>query len=180
MGQHTVVVPNAALIAICGAVQSQYNRCHAVLRSPGKAGHRAIRHGNGIEDSVVAALKICSQHGINLAIQAVICAGFNVCIYPTVGDNLPDQHLRCGVLHLTAVAIVHLWVAKRQNLLDVDALDAALPPQAQRDNAITAASVDAKILFFMRVLPPDSLCALRWGCGEMTRSGDKARSYCNF
>ena len=75
--------------------------------------------------------------------------------------NLPDQYLRCGILHLTAVAIVHLWVAKRQNLLDVDALDAALPPQAQRDNTITAASADAKILFFMRVLPPDfcTFCA---------------------
>ncbi len=180
MGQHTRRVSNTALIAAGGIVHGQCDGLCIALSRSSEAGHRAIRHGNGIEDSVVAALKICSQHGINLAIQAVICAGFNVCIYPTVGDNLPDQHLRCGVLHLTAVAIVHLWVAKRQNLLDVDALDAALPPQAQRDNAITAASVDAKILFFMRVLPPDSLCALRRGCGEMTRSGGKARSYCNF
>ena len=90
MGQHTVVVPNAALIAICGAVQSQCNRCHAVLRSPGKAGHRAIRHGNGVQDAVVTVLKIRPQHSINLAVQAVICTGLDVRIYPAVGDNLPD------------------------------------------------------------------------------------------
>ena len=40
-----------------------------------------------------------------------------------MGDNLPDQHLRGGVLHLTAVAIVHLRITERQNLLNVAALE---------------------------------------------------------
>lgn len=123
MGQHAVIVPNAALIAICSIVQGQSNGRCATLRCTGKAGHRAIRHGNSIEDSVIAALKVCSKHGVNLAVQTVICAGFDVRIHPAVRHNLPDEYLRGSVLHLTAVAVVHLWVAERKDLLDVAALE---------------------------------------------------------
>ena len=123
MGQHTVVVPNAALIAICSIVQGQSNGCYDTLRCTGEAGHGAVRHGNSIEDSIIAALKVCPQHCVSIAVQAVICAGFDVCIHPAVGDNLPDEHLRGGVLYLTTVPVVHLRVAERQNLLDVTSLE---------------------------------------------------------
>lgn len=43
----------------------------------------------------------------------------HVCIVAAVRDNLPNEHLGCGILYLTAVAVIHLWVAKRKDLLNV-------------------------------------------------------------
>ena len=61
----------------------------------------------------------------------------------------------------SCAALVSSGAAESADSVDAAAPDAAFPPQAQRDNTITAASADAKILFFMRVLPPDfcTFCA---------------------
>ena len=39
-----------------------------------------------------------------------------------MGNDLPNEHLHCGILHLTAVPVIYLRVAKRQDFLDVTAL----------------------------------------------------------
>ena len=90
---------------------------------PAKAGNRAVRHGNSVQDAVIAALKVRTQHRVNIAVEAIIRAGLNVCIVPAVRNDLPNEHLRCGVLNLTAVTVIHLRIAKRQDLLNVASLE---------------------------------------------------------
>ena len=122
MGQHTRRIPNAALIAASGIVQSQCDGLCAALSGTCKAGNRAIRHRNSVQDTVVAALKVRAQHGVNIAVEAVIRAGFDVRIVAVMGDNLPNEHLGSRILHLTAVTVVHLRIAERQDFLNVTAL----------------------------------------------------------
>ena len=72
MGQHAVIVPNAALIAICSIVQGQSNGRCAALRRTGEAGNRAVRHRDGVQNAVITALEVCAQYGVNIAVQSVI------------------------------------------------------------------------------------------------------------
>ncbi len=123
MGQYLNCILDTTLIAAGGIVQGQCDGLCVALRGPSETGNCAVRHRNCVQDAVIATLKVRPQHGVNIAVETVICAGLDVRIVPAVRYNLPNEHLRGGVLHLTAVAIVHLRVAERQNLLDVAALE---------------------------------------------------------
>ena len=122
MGQHTCRISYAALVAAGRIVQRQCDGLRATLGCSGETGNRTIRHGDGVQNAVIAALKVCAQHGVNIAVETVICAGLDVRIVPAVGNDLPNEHLGSRVLSLTAVAVIRLRIAKRQNLLNVAAL----------------------------------------------------------
>ena len=122
MGEHTCRVSDAPLIAASRVVQGQCDGLCAALRRTGETGNLAVRHRNSVQNGIIAALKIRTKHGVNIAVQTIIRAGLDVRVVPAVGNDLPDQHLRGGILHLTAVTVIHLRVAECQNLLNVAAL----------------------------------------------------------
>ena len=120
--QDTVAVCDVGFVAIGAFVQRQLNGFRSAGTAAREAGDGAVRHRNGVQNAVVAALEVCTQHGVNIAVQSVVRARFDVRIVAAVGNDLPDQYLRSRVLHLAAVAVIHLRVAEGQDFLNVTAL----------------------------------------------------------